>query len=135
MVAKDRVCYYYDEEVGRNYYGPNHPMKPHRLCMTHNLILAYDLHKHLQVFRPRACTNAEFTQFHSEDYVDFLSKITKYSSKILPLNPGDLKIINNIIKNKKIKIRNRSSCFLNCLIGIIKKIKLKIFYVKTKFFL
>ena len=76
MVAKERVCYYYDEEVGRNYYGPNHPMKPHRLCMTHNLILAYDLHKHLQVFRPRACTNAEFTQFHSEDYVDFLSKIT-----------------------------------------------------------
>ncbi|OUS42020.1 hypothetical protein BE221DRAFT_142745 [Ostreococcus tauri] len=76
MVAKDRICYYYDAEVGRNYYGPNHPMKPHRLCMTHNLILAYDLHKHLQVYRPRESTNEEFTQFHSEDYIAFLSKIT-----------------------------------------------------------
>lgn len=76
MVANNRVCYYYDEEVGRSYYGPNHPMKPHRLCLTHNLVLAYDLHKQLQVYRPRASTNEEFTQFHSEDYISFLSKVT-----------------------------------------------------------
>lgn len=76
MVSKERICYYYDNAVGKNYYGPNHPMKPHRLCMTHNLILSYDLHKYLQVYRPRATTIEEFTQFHSEDYVSFLSKIT-----------------------------------------------------------
>jgi len=76
MIAKERICYYYDEAVGRNYYGPNHPMKPHRLCMTHNLILSYELHKYLQIYRPRACTSEEFTAFHSEDYISFLSKIT-----------------------------------------------------------
>ena len=94
MVAKERICYYYDEEVGRNYYGPNHPMKPHRLCMTHNLVLAYDLHKHLQIFRPRASTNEEFTQFHSEDYVSFLSKITpdkqhQYVAEMQRFNLGE----------------------------------------------
>ena len=94
MVARERICYYYDEEVGRNYYGPNHPMKPHRLCMTHDLILAYDLHKHLQVYRPRASTNEEFIQFHSEDYVSFLTKITpdkqqQYVSQMQKFNLGE----------------------------------------------
>ena len=94
MVAKERISYYYDEEVGRSYYGPNHPMKPHRLCMTHNLVLAYDLHKHLQIFRPRASTNDEFTQFHSEDYVSFLSKITpdkqhQYVAEMQRFNLGE----------------------------------------------
>jgi histone deacetylase 1/2 len=94
MVAKERICYYYDEAVGRNYYGPNHPMKPHRLCMTHNLILSYDLHKHLQIYRPRVSTSEEFTQFHSEDYVSFLSKITpdkqqQYAEQMRRFNLGE----------------------------------------------
>ena len=38
------------------YYGANHPMKPHRLCMTHHLVLAYDLHKRLEVY-VRPCTH------------------------------------------------------------------------------
>ena len=32
------------------YYGANHPMKPHRLCMTHHLVLGYELHKHMEVY-------------------------------------------------------------------------------------
>lgn len=28
-------------------YGPGHPMKPHRLRMTHALICAYGLEKHM----------------------------------------------------------------------------------------
>lgn len=37
-------------EFGENYYGANHPMKPHRLCMTHHLVLGYGLHKHMEVY-------------------------------------------------------------------------------------
>lgn len=37
-------------EYGEMYYGANHPMKPHRLCMTHHLVLAYDLHKRMEVY-------------------------------------------------------------------------------------
>ena len=29
--------------------GPGHPMKPHRLTLTHNLVFNYGLHKHMQV--------------------------------------------------------------------------------------
>lgn len=37
-------------EFGEMYYGANHPMKPHRLCMTHHLVLGYGLHKHMEVY-------------------------------------------------------------------------------------
>ena len=34
-------CTYGD--VGNVYFGPNHPMNPHRLCITHHLVLSYEL--------------------------------------------------------------------------------------------
>ncbi len=37
-------------DVGNVYYGPNHPMKPHRLCMTHSLVLAYGLHEKMEIY-------------------------------------------------------------------------------------
>jgi acetoin utilization deacetylase AcuC-like enzyme len=37
-------------EFSTFYFGENHPMKPHRLTMTHQLVLGYDLHKHMDVF-------------------------------------------------------------------------------------
>ena len=32
------------------YYGADHPMKPQRIAMTHQLILGYGLHSHMQVY-------------------------------------------------------------------------------------
>lgn len=37
-------------DVGNYYYGQGHPMKPHRIRMTHNLLLNYGLYKKMQVF-------------------------------------------------------------------------------------
>ena len=37
-------------EWGGAYYGANHPMKPHRLAMTHSLVLAYGLHEGMEVY-------------------------------------------------------------------------------------
>ncbi|KDO51347.1 hypothetical protein CISIN_1g0130381mg, partial [Citrus sinensis] len=31
MRSKDKISYFYDGDVGSVYFGPNHPMKPHRL--------------------------------------------------------------------------------------------------------
>ncbi|CAL8463701.1 g3235 [Coccomyxa elongata] len=73
---KKKVAYFYDSEYGEMYYGANHPMKPHRLCMTHHLVLAYDLHKRMEVYRPRMAYPMELMQFHSEDYVNFLARVT-----------------------------------------------------------
>ncbi|PKU84582.1 histone deacetylase 9 [Dendrobium catenatum] len=76
MPSKDRVAYFYDGDVGNVYFGPNHPMKPHRLCMTHHLVLSYELHKKMEIYRPHKAYPVELAQFHTADYVEFLHRIT-----------------------------------------------------------
>ncbi|KAF9596994.1 hypothetical protein IFM89_014708 [Coptis chinensis] len=75
MRSKDKIAYFYDGDVGNVYFGPNHPMKPHRLSMTHHLVLSYDLHKKMEIYRPHKAYPVELAQFHSEDYVEFLHRI------------------------------------------------------------
>ena len=76
MSVKRKVSYFHDaESVGSYYYGPGHPMKPHRLQMTHNLVLAYHLYRKMEVYRPHLATDDEMTQFHSQEYIDFLQKV------------------------------------------------------------
>lgn len=76
MSGKQRISYYYDHEVGNFYYGQGHPMKPHRIRMTHNLLLNYGLYKKMAIYRPHLATEQEMTAFHSDDYINFLKVIT-----------------------------------------------------------
>jgi histone deacetylase 1/2 len=46
------------------------------LAITHHLVLSYDLHRKMEVYRPRRSYPVEMTQYHAEDYVEFLSRIT-----------------------------------------------------------
>lgn len=84
MSTKRRVSYFYQGDVGLYYYGPGHPMKPHRLRMTHQLILAYGLYRKMEVYRPKLSPGVEAHQmqkFHSEEYVDFLRRISPDNMK------------------------------------------------------
>jgi acetoin utilization deacetylase AcuC-like enzyme len=47
-------------------------MKPPRLALTHQLVLGYGLHKKMEVYCPRRASDEEVTDFHSEDYIEFL---------------------------------------------------------------
>lgn len=155
--GKDRVAYYYDSDFQQFYFGQNHPMKPHRLTMTHQLVLGYGLHKKMEMFvsyrlagrgyalppgrgkrapasstnrcpqggasgadvgcvlrtaaatrpnlqRPRKAHPAELAQFHAEDYVEFLSKVTpdnvaKYTDQLRRHNINeDCPIFDNMFK-------------------------------------
>jgi histone deacetylase 1/2 len=62
--------------ITRIYYYIGHPMKPHRVRMTHNLVVNYGLYRTMEVFRPRLVSPAALTRFHSDDYVNFLKVIT-----------------------------------------------------------
>lgn len=75
-MSKKRVAYFYDEDVGNFHYGPNHPMKPHRLTLTHNLVFNYDLHRKMEVYRPYRATYHDMCRFHSSDYIEFLRRVT-----------------------------------------------------------
>lgn len=69
---KLQVAYFYDPDVGGFYYGPGHPMKPHRVRMAHALVLRYGLHNKMDCYRPRPASAADVAAFHSKDYVSFL---------------------------------------------------------------
>jgi acetoin utilization deacetylase AcuC-like enzyme len=38
------------DDVGNYYYGKSHPMKPHRMKMTHNLIINYGLYSKMKIY-------------------------------------------------------------------------------------
>ncbi|KAF7084357.1 hypothetical protein CFC21_088000 [Triticum aestivum] len=65
---KRRVCYFYDSEVGNYYYGQGHPMKPHRIRMTHSLLAQYGLLDQMQVLRPNPARDRDLCRFHADDY-------------------------------------------------------------------
>ncbi|KAI9346534.1 hypothetical protein BDR26DRAFT_855718 [Obelidium mucronatum] len=83
LSRKNKVSYFYHPDVGNYHYGPGHPMKPHRVRMTHNLIVNYGLYQKLEVNRPIPATVKEMTKFHSDDYIDFLSRATPENNNIV----------------------------------------------------
>ncbi|OWR47805.1 histone deacetylase 3 [Danaus plexippus] len=93
-MSQQRVAYFYNPDVGNFHYGPGHPMKPHRLSVTHSLVLNYGLHKKMQVYRPYRASAHDMCRFHSEDYIEFLQNVTPqniqtYSKDLLHYNVGD----------------------------------------------
>ena len=67
-------------------------MKPTRIRMCHSLVMNYGLYKKMEIFvrvefhlrfvfnflnqRAKPATKREMTQFHSDEYIEFLSRIT-----------------------------------------------------------
>jgi len=74
--TRPRVDYFYDEQIGNYHYGANHPMRPHRVRLTHHLIVAYGMYKNMNVFRPKPATFKDFTAFHTDEYITFLKSVT-----------------------------------------------------------
>jgi len=70
-----KVAYFYDGDMGHYYYGPGHPMKPHRLKLAHHLILSYGLYRKMEVYRPHRAEADEMARFHTPDYIDFLRRL------------------------------------------------------------
>ena len=75
--SRPRVDYFYDAQIGNFHYGEGHPMRPHRVRLTHHLMVNYGLYKHVNVFRPKPATRADMAAFHTDDYMRFLQDITQ----------------------------------------------------------
>lgn len=92
---KPKVSYHFNEEVSRFHFGVRHPMKPFRLMLTDHLVLGYKLHERMDYYKPRRATKEEIEEFHAEEYVDFLQRVTPTNVKefskdaLLKFNIGD----------------------------------------------
>lgn len=45
------------------YYYLGHPMKPHRVRITHNLVVNYELTNKMEIYKPKMVTANELTRF------------------------------------------------------------------------
>uniref|UniRef100_A0A1B6LRK8 Histone deacetylase n=1 Tax=Graphocephala atropunctata TaxID=36148 RepID=A0A1B6LRK8_9HEMI len=93
-MSNKKVAYFYDPDVGNFHYGPGHPMKPHRLSVIHSLVLNYNLHQKMEIYRPYRATALDMCRFHSDEYIEFLQKVTPhnlqgYTKYLTQCNVGD----------------------------------------------
>ena len=72
------VSYYYNDDVGNYQYNQGHPMKPFRVRMADELIKTYKLDELMKPMEieQEFIENIDFTEFHSDDYVDVLKNLT-----------------------------------------------------------
>ncbi|KAF7364126.1 Histone deacetylase [Mycena sanguinolenta] len=82
-MSKRRVAYYYDPDVGAYTYGLGHPMKPHRVRVTHDLISSYGMLSQMHVLRPKRATPESMTAFHTDEYINFLARVTPETAEEL----------------------------------------------------
>ncbi|KAI1809957.1 hypothetical protein GGS20DRAFT_580265 [Poronia punctata] len=71
-----KVAYFYDSDIGNFAYVAGHPMKPHRIRLAHSLIMNYGVYKKMEIYRAKPATRLEMTQFHTDEYIDFLQKVS-----------------------------------------------------------
>ncbi|KAJ3437133.1 histone deacetylase rpd3 [Anaeramoeba flamelloides] len=92
--TKKRVSYFYDTNIGKFNYGGEHPMKPKRIRLTHDLITGYGLHSKMEICPINHTTRKELCKFHSLEYIRFLETITpdnldEFTEKLDQFNIGD----------------------------------------------
>jgi histone deacetylase 1/2 len=45
-----KVAYFYDGDVGNYAYTAGHPMKPHRIRVSHSLIMNYGCYQKMEIY-------------------------------------------------------------------------------------
>ena len=84
-----RVSYFYDSEVGSFFYGQEHPMKPFRIKMAHQLIVNYGLYRKMSVYVGASSAKGFLFLMVSHSYAgalvtDFASLQSVCSNRIAP---------------------------------------------------
>ena len=84
-------------------------MKPHRIRMTHNLLLNYGLYRKMEIYRPHKATQEEITKFHSDDYIRFLRSIrpdnmSEYNKQMQRFNVGEVREKTLVVQDLKFYI-------------------------------
>ena len=73
---KKSILYLHDDEIQNYNYARAHPMKPLRVSMTYSLMINYELFHHMDILKPTKASYNDLLDFHSSDYIDFLSSIS-----------------------------------------------------------
>jgi histone deacetylase 1/2 len=77
VVPRNRIGYFFDEEIGIYTFKKGHPMRPLRMKITDELIRSYEMDQKMKCFDSTAFDfeDSVFYDFHSEEYIDLLKNI------------------------------------------------------------
>lgn len=67
-----RAAYVYSPEIEKFNYGPDHPMKPKKISMTHDILQQTGCLHHFDLYNSYLPSQVEIEAFHSRDYVEFI---------------------------------------------------------------
>ena len=80
------VSFHYNPHVEYHHFGSSHPMKPWRLTLTKQLVVAYGLEYTMDLYTPRPANFGELALFHDREYLEYLSKsVTRLYGKCILL--------------------------------------------------
>jgi len=103
-----RTAFVYSDEFARFDYGPEHPLKPFRLKLTHELIKACGLlapSDQRLVEAPMASVD-ELLSYHTEDYIDTLKTVNSGKpaarAGAYGLGPGDNPIFAGVLDGSRL---------------------------------
>ncbi len=96
MIFLSQAKLIFSEDYLKYDFGPQHPLKPVRLQLTHELMKAFGIFKDPKVGiePPRMATDEELTLVHSKEYVYLIKKFSNPKSNVraadeIGLGPGD----------------------------------------------
>ena len=99
-----KTAFIYSDEFAKYDYGPEHPLKPFRLKLTHDLIKAYG-HLSLpdvRVIEAKPAVEDDLLLYHTKDYIDILeaanSGIEPPAGKRYGLGSGDNPVFNGVFE-------------------------------------
>ncbi len=67
MVRKP--AYVYSDEIETYNFGPDHPMKPKKVAMAHDIVNKTHLIEHMDLYKPPKVPLEQLTKFHSYQYI------------------------------------------------------------------
>lgn len=67
-----RAAYVYSSEIEKFNYGPDHPMKPKKIAMTHDILQQSEVLGHFDLYESYFPALHEIEVFHSKDYIEFI---------------------------------------------------------------
>lgn len=68
------VSWHQNPAVEPHHFGSSHPMKPWRLTLTKQIVMAYGMHHAMDLYYTRPASHEEMADFHTSDYLDFLKQ-------------------------------------------------------------
>lgn len=69
------VTFHTNPEMEKHHFGQTHPMKPWRLTLSKSLIMSYGMPFAMDSYICRAATYEELSDYHAEDYLEFLATV------------------------------------------------------------